>query len=277
MRLLRRSWQRGDIPEPMKTPFRRDVLVAQQQLDLRHAFLESSSALVKRDSEALEFVRQEGTREADLETSLREGIEHGQLTRKLQRMIEDRKHCTRDETSLCRMPGSRSQENNWAGAEAAVRLKIVLDRTDMTIPELIAKFDQRHAFAIVPGRVDLLGIVRWKKVKAKFHRAGNIAFLMPPLYGRHGFFRPTPKQLRIFLSRLQLDRIVVGVPNKKRRRSAPCACAGSDFTFDRDALCPERIGKPGQIIAADGETVMMKTISRRRTWHQIDQLFTNRS
>jgi hypothetical protein len=71
----------------------------------------------------LEFVRQEGTREADLETSLGESIEHGELTRKLQRVIEDWKHCTRDETSLCRMLGGRSPENNWARAEAAISSK----------------------------------------------------------------------------------------------------------------------------------------------------------
>jgi hypothetical protein len=45
----------------------------------------------------------------------------------------------------------------------------MLDCTDMVIAELIAELYELHAFAIIPGCIDLLRIVRWEKVEAEFH------------------------------------------------------------------------------------------------------------
>ena len=74
-----------------------DILLRQQQLDLLEAFAEARLRFIGRDAEAPEFVRQERARKPDIEPPAGNAVEHRDLARELERMIEHRQHRAGDE------------------------------------------------------------------------------------------------------------------------------------------------------------------------------------
>ena len=76
------------------------VLRRQQQGDLLDPFAKAGDRFVRRNLEAAEFMRQESAGKADVETALRDGVEHRNLAGKLQRIIERRHHRAGDQPHL---------------------------------------------------------------------------------------------------------------------------------------------------------------------------------
>src|ERR1700758_3901462 len=87
-------------------------------------------------------MRQERAREADLEPAARDRIEHADLARKLERMVEDGEHGSGNEAGLLAAHRGRSQEYDWVWAVTAVGVEIVFDRTDVRVAEFVAYRDQ---------------------------------------------------------------------------------------------------------------------------------------
>ena len=97
-------------------------------------FVEARAALVDATAEARELVRQERAREADIEPAAGDGVEHADLARELERMIEDRQHRAGDESGALRARRCGGEEDDRVGAVAAILVKVVLDGTDVAKP-----------------------------------------------------------------------------------------------------------------------------------------------
>ncbi len=128
-----------------------DVLLRQQELDLLEAFTEAGDGRVGRNGEAPEFVRQEGTRKADVEAPAGNRIEHGDLAGKFQRIVERRHDRAGDEAYLLCARCHRRQKQDRIGAIAAIALEIVLDRARMGVAERLGLFGDGKAFREIRG------------------------------------------------------------------------------------------------------------------------------
>src|SRR5262249_9814050 len=106
------------------------------------------------DAEAGELVRQEGAREADLEPSAGDRVQHADLARELERMVEHRQHGPGDEARPGAAHGCSRQEHDRARAVAAVRVKIMLDRAHGGIAQRIAFRARRER--VLPVRLSRL-------------------------------------------------------------------------------------------------------------------------
>jgi hypothetical protein len=115
----------------------RDVLLREKQLDLLQPFAKALVRLAWRDAETAKLVRQEGARKADVEAAVRDRIQHSDLARELERMIEHRQHGAGDQTHACCALRGGGQEQQRAGAVAAVMVEIMLHRTDMGEAQLV--------------------------------------------------------------------------------------------------------------------------------------------
>ena len=80
--LLCRPRQRRYVLEAVEAASRGDILFLEQAADLLDAFVETGAALVHRNAEAGEFVRQKRAREPDLHTALRDRVDHADLAGK---------------------------------------------------------------------------------------------------------------------------------------------------------------------------------------------------
>ena len=96
-RLLGRARQRRHLFEAVEAALRGDVLLLQQAANLLQALVEAGAALVHRDAEAGELVRQEGARETDLHAAVGDRVDHADLAGELQRIVEHRQHRAGDE------------------------------------------------------------------------------------------------------------------------------------------------------------------------------------
>ena len=81
----------------MEAALRGDVFLLQQAADLLEPFVEAGAALVHRDAEARELVRQERAREADLEAAAGDRVHHPDLAGELERIVEHRQHRAGDQ------------------------------------------------------------------------------------------------------------------------------------------------------------------------------------
>jgi hypothetical protein len=70
----------------------RDILLLKQTTHLLHPLLEAFAALVYRYAEAGKLMRQEGACEPNLEPAARDRVEHTDLARQLERMVECGEH-----------------------------------------------------------------------------------------------------------------------------------------------------------------------------------------
>ena len=123
----------------------RDIFLRQQQLDLLEAFTEAGDGRVGRNAEAPEFVRQEGAGEADVEAAAGNGVEHGDLAGKLERIVERRHDRAGDEPHFFGARCRCRQKHDRVGAIAAIALEIMLDRTRMRIAERLGLFGDGEA------------------------------------------------------------------------------------------------------------------------------------
>ena len=119
----------------MEPPLERDVFLTEQPVDDRDALVESVTTLVEAHAEPLELVRQEGACESDLESTARDRVEHADLTRELQRVVEDREHRAGDEPHRRRPSRRGREEDERVRRVPAVVVEVVLDSADVREPE----------------------------------------------------------------------------------------------------------------------------------------------
>ncbi len=158
------------------------ILLRQQQLDLLQALAKPRLRFIRRDTEAAEFVRQEGAREADVETPAGNAVEHGDLAGELEGMIEHRQHRSGDEPHRFRALRHGGEEDDRIGAIAAVSREIVLDGARVVKAQLVRLFGDREQFRVIVRRA-LVGMIDGgKKLHTELHvapcsRSARVDFL----------------------------------------------------------------------------------------------------
>ena len=154
------------------------LLLLQQQAHLLDALVEAGAAFVQPDAEARELVRQEGAREADLEPAAGDRVEHADLARELERVVEHGQHGASDQPRLAGALGGGGEKEHRIGAVAAIAMEIVLDDPHMAVAEPVAQPDQFEAFREIL-RAGLLPRpdIR-KELHAEFH--GRLLRRTPP-------------------------------------------------------------------------------------------------
>ncbi len=168
-RRLRRTRQRRHLLEAVESPPRGHVLLREQKPDLLKALVEPCAALIHRQAEASEFVRQKCPREADLQSAFGDRIDHSDLARELQRIVEDRQHGARDQPHGVRDRRRRRQEDQRIRAIAAIRVKIVLHRPRVAEAELLSPPRERKRLIPVLGRRLEVWPHRGKELNSEFH------------------------------------------------------------------------------------------------------------
>src|SRR5262249_50176246 len=165
----------------------------EQQAYLRHALIETRPALVDRDAEPGELVRQERARETDFEPSAGNGIEHADLTGKLERMVEHRQHGPGDEPRPRGAHGRRRQEHDRARAVAAVRGEIMLDRAHVGVAQCVAFADERER--VLPVRLGrhLARADGGEELDPELHHATNRPDRVCQVALRHLSNTPSPR------------------------------------------------------------------------------------
>ena len=157
-RLLGRPRQRGHVLEGVELAAVGGVLLRQQQIDLLEALAKARLRFIGRDAEAAELVRQERARKADVEPSAGDRVEHGDLARELERMIEHRQHRAGDQAHRLRALRQRGEKDDRVRAVAAVAGEIVLDGAGMGEAERLGFLRDRQRFRKVVGRA-LVGMI----------------------------------------------------------------------------------------------------------------------
>ena len=84
-------------------------------VDDRDALVESVTTLVEAHAEPLELVRQERACESDLESTARDRVEHADLTRELERVVEHGEHRAGDEPHRRRASRRGGEEDSGLG------------------------------------------------------------------------------------------------------------------------------------------------------------------
>ena len=155
----------------MEPTLERDVLLAEQPVDDRDALVEALAALVEAHPEPLELVRQEGACEADLESTARDRVEHADLARELQRVVEDGEHRAGDEPHRRRARRRGGQEDERVRRVPAVVVEVVLDGADVREPERLGLLGEPQRLVEVLARRRRLGPDGWEELNAELHRA----------------------------------------------------------------------------------------------------------
>ena len=155
----------------LNSPFDGDLLVLQQQRDLREPFGESAAALVEAHAELRELVRQEGAGEADLQPAVADAVEHADLAGHLQRLVEGGQHGAGDQPGLLRHHGCGGEKDQRIGAIAAVGMEVVLDLPDVRVAEFVGQAAQVHGFAEILLRRLLVRADAGKEVQSELHHA----------------------------------------------------------------------------------------------------------
>src|SRR6266542_3513741 len=141
--------------ELVEGPVEAELLLGPQAPDRLDALLEAWPALPHRRLERLELVGQEGAGEADVQAAVREVVEHGELARQLDRVVERRDDRPGDQPHPPGPLGGGGQEGDRVRAVAAPRGEIVLDRLDVAVAELLGLLAKLEAL-VVEGRTGLL-------------------------------------------------------------------------------------------------------------------------
>ena len=134
------------------------ILLRQQELDLFEAFAEARLRLIGRNAETPELVQQERAREPDVEPPARNAVEHRDLARELERMIEHRQHRPGDEAHRLRTLRHGGEEDDGIGAVAAIAREVVLDGARVPEPQRLGFLRDRQRFRIIVGGA-LVGVV----------------------------------------------------------------------------------------------------------------------
>jgi hypothetical protein len=115
-------------------------------------------------------MRQKSARKADIEPPAGNRVEHRDLTRKLQRVVERRQHRTSHQACPHGALRRGSEEDDRVGAVAAVIVKVVLDDADMGETEAVGFLREVERLAeILLGRTILRPHIR-EKLHAELHR-----------------------------------------------------------------------------------------------------------
>ena len=169
------------------------VLAAQQQLDLLDTLAEAGHRPLRRAAEAAKLVRQKGAREADIEATAADRIEHADFAGELERVIEDRQHRTRHQVrAACALSSGREKQHR-VGAVPAIVMKIMLDDADVGKPEPLGLLHKRERIAKVIRCRFLIWPDVGKKLQTELH--GCHPALRTPMTS--GWCRLSPRPGRI--------------------------------------------------------------------------------
>ena len=146
------------------------ILLREQELDLLEAFAEARLRFIGRDAEAPELVRQERAREPDIDPAAGNAVEHGDLARELERMVEHRQHRPGDEAHRLRALRHGGEKDDRVRAVAAVAGEVVLDGARRCRkPRCFGFFCDRQRFRVIIGGA-LVGVVDGgKKLHTELH------------------------------------------------------------------------------------------------------------
>src|SRR5579859_6318995 len=153
----------------MKAAAMSDAFLAQQQIDLLDPLAEPGHRLVGRAGETAELVRQEGAGEADIEAPARDRVEHRDLTRQLQRVIERRQHRAGDEPRPLSALRRGGEEDDRVGAIAAIVVEVMLDDADVRVAEAVRLFGNVERLAEILLSRAILGSHVGEELHAELH------------------------------------------------------------------------------------------------------------
>ncbi len=111
---------------------------------------------------------------------MRDRIEHADLARHLERMVEHRQHGARDQTHLLRALRGSGQEQQRVGRVAAVGGEVVLDHAHVRVAEVLAKLAQIERIVKIRFRRDLVSDRR-EELQTEFHCPRRLRPLCPAL------------------------------------------------------------------------------------------------
>src|SRR4029077_7498696 len=180
-RLLRRTRQRCGVFEAVEAPLRRDFFRLEQAAPLLESLLETRSALVHRNAEAGKLVRQESTGKPHLQPAGGNRINHPDLARKLQRVVEHRQHRAGDQTHGARQCRRGGKEDEWVGTVAAIGQEIVLDRAHIGKAQLLGELGELERLAPILVGGLLVRTDGGKELNAEFHRSPVVAQSSMPM------------------------------------------------------------------------------------------------
>ncbi len=146
-----------------------DVFLFQQEDKLLHPFIEPGDRLVKPDLEMAEFLRHERAGDADFQPAVRQPVQHADLSRQLQRIIEHRQHRAGDDPRLLADLRGGAQEHDGVGAVTAIGMKIMFDRPDMGVTVFVRQSDQLQTFIEILARGFFFRLHARKKLHPEFH------------------------------------------------------------------------------------------------------------
>ena len=146
-----------------------DALLGPQPLDRGDAFLEARAALRHVEAERGVFLGNERAAEAHIEAAVGNIVEHRELARELDRMIERRDHRPGDRPHALGARGDRREQHDRIGGMAAVIVEIMLDRLDRGKAERVGVLAHAQALRVELRRALLLRPERGKEIDAEFH------------------------------------------------------------------------------------------------------------
>ena len=114
-------------------------------------------------------MRQKRARKTDFEPAFADRVEHADLARKLQRVIEGRQTRAGYQLYPPAPLSSRAKENDRIGRITAVPVKVMFNDADVMKSELIGLGDHAQAFIEVDVRRPLLRRYIGEKIDSSFH------------------------------------------------------------------------------------------------------------
>ena len=138
------------------------------------SFLESSPAFIERYAKPAELVRQKSTGETHFQPPFADRVEHPDLARELQRMIESRQDGAGNQLYPASALRSRRKECDRVGRVATVPLKIMLYDSDVVKAEFISLSSQSETLIKINVSGLLLRSDVGEKIDTYFHKALSI-------------------------------------------------------------------------------------------------------
>ena len=114
---------------------------------------------------------QKGARHTDIGTAAGNRIQHRDLAREFERIVERGQYGTSHQARVLRALRRGRQKHNRVRAVTAVSVKVMLDRADMGVAQRVAQIDGAQRFVpVIPSRFFGFGHIG-EKTDSEFNRA----------------------------------------------------------------------------------------------------------
>ncbi len=114
-------------------------------------------------------MRQKGAGKPDIEPATADRVQHSDLARQLQGMIEGGQYGTRHQTGLARALGGRRQKDHRVRAVAAIIMEIMLDDPDVSEAAIIRLFREGERLSEILCPSFLFRLDVGKELYPEFH------------------------------------------------------------------------------------------------------------